>query len=107
MASEVLSFINPATGQEFGQVNMTTPEAVQKAVDDMRRAFPEWSRKSIRERSRILKKFQHVLIEERDEISNVLNQDCGKSLQDGLLELFIAVDMLVQYRMHAFKWLKR
>jgi len=31
MASEVLSFINPATGQEFGQVNMTTPEAVQKS----------------------------------------------------------------------------
>lgn len=107
MSSETLKFINPATGVQFGEVKIATPDEVKAAVQEMRKAFPEWSGKSIRERARILHKFQQVLIEERDNISNVLNQDCGKSRQDGLLELFVAVDMLVQYRWNAAKWLKR
>lgn len=107
MSSETLKFINPATGVQFGEVKITTPDEVKAAVQEMRKAFPKWSGKSIKERAHILHKFQQVLIEERDNISNVLNQDCGKSRQDGLLELFVAVDMLVQYRWNAEKWLKR
>lgn len=107
MERELLAFFNPATSTQFGSVNMNTPGEVQQAVRDMRKAFPEWSGKSVRERSDILHKLQHVLIERRDEISQVLNQDCGKSRQDGLLELFVAVDMLSQYRGHAQAWLKR
>lgn len=98
MSSETLKFINPATGVQFGEVKITTPDEVKAAVQEMRKAFPKWSGKSIKERAHILHKFQQVLIEERDNISNVLNQDCGKSREDGLLELFVAVDMLVQYR---------
>lgn len=107
MNREKLTFVNPATNAPFGAVEMNTPEEVQQAVREMRQAFPAWSGKSIKERMDVLYKLQHVLIERRDEISSVLNQDCGKSRQDGLLELFVAVDMLVQYRWHAQKWLKR
>jgi acyl-CoA reductase-like NAD-dependent aldehyde dehydrogenase len=107
MNTETLLFTNPATGKTFGEVKMTTPEAVQKAVDDMRYAFPEWSGKSVKERVRILRKFQALLIDKRDEITEVINQDCGKSRQDALIELFISVDMLAQYCAQAPKWLKR
>ena len=107
MEREKLAFFNPATNTKFGEVVVNTPEEVQQAVREMRQAFPEWSRKSIQERADILHKLQHVLIEQRDEISNVLNMDCGKSRQDGLLELFVAIDMLVQYRHNAKKWLRR
>jgi acyl-CoA reductase-like NAD-dependent aldehyde dehydrogenase len=107
MSSDTLAFVNPATGVQFGEVKIATPEEVKSNVQQMREAFPAWSGKSVKERVRILKKFQQVLIDERDHISNVLNQDCGKSRQDGLLELFVAVDMLVQYRWNAAKWLKR
>src|SRR5262249_26055423 len=43
----------------------------------------------------------------QDEITAVINQDCGKSRQDALIELFITVDMLAQYCAEAPKWLKR
>ncbi|MCZ2122779.1 MAG: aldehyde dehydrogenase family protein [Anaerolineales bacterium] len=105
--TEKLAFVNPATGVQFGEVSMTTPEGVKQAVQEMRQAFPAWSQKTVKERANILHKLQRVLIDAKDEISEVLNQDCGKSRQDGLLELFIAVDMLVQYRWNAAKWLKR
>ncbi|MFN8381547.1 MAG: aldehyde dehydrogenase family protein [Anaerolineales bacterium] len=107
MQTETLLFTNPATGKTFGEVEMSTPEAVHKAVQDMRAAFPAWSSKSVKERVRILRKLQNLLIEKRDEITSVLNQDCGKSRQDGLIELFVTVDMLSQYCSHAPKWLRR
>src|SRR5688572_28946172 len=107
MDSEKLLFINPATGAKFGEVNMTTPESVQDAVHEMRRSFPEWSRKPLKERIRILRKLQGLLIDRRDEITNILNQDCGKSRQDGLIELFITVDMLSQYCSQAPQWLQK
>lgn len=79
METEKLLFTNPATGIQFGEVEMTTPEGVHQAVDEMRAAFPIWSSKSVKERIRILRKFQTLLIDKRDEITAVLNQDCGKS----------------------------
>ena len=106
MEREKLAFVNPATGVQFGEVEMTTQQEVHQAVSDMRAAFPKWSQKSVKERIRILQKFQQVLIDEREEISSVLNQDCGKSRQDGLIELFVSVDMLAQYRWNAARWLK-
>lgn len=106
MEQENLAFINPATGAQFGEVKMTSPQDVQQTVNEMRAAFPAWSKKSVRERIAILRKFQQVLIEDREEVSSVLNQDCGKSRQDGLIELFVSVDMLAQYRGNAERWLK-
>lgn len=107
MDQEKLSFINPATGIKFGEVDAATPDNVQKAVEEMRRSFPEWSAKPVKERIRILRKLQTLLIDERDHITSVINQDCGKSRQDALIELFVAVDILSQHCAYAPKWLKK
>ena len=107
METEFLSFENPATGVKFGEVKITSAAEVNQAMDEMRRAFPVWSSKPLTERIRILRKFQNLLIEQRDEITNILNQDCGKSRQDGLIELFVTVDMISQFCGQAPKWLKR
>lgn len=107
MNTAKLAFENPATGERFGEVAMTSPDAVKQAVEDMRAAFPTWSGKPVRERIRILRKLQTILIDQRDEISAVVNQDCGKSRQDGLIELFMAVDAFARYCSDAPKWLKR
>lgn len=107
MEREKLAFFNPATGAAFGEIALSTAEEAGQAVREMRQAFPEWSAKSVQERADILLKLQHVLIERRDEITATLNADCGKSRQDGLIELFLAVDMLAQFRHSAKKWLRR
>lgn len=106
MDREKLAFINPATGNQFGEVAMSTPEEVKQAVDDMRASFPAWSGKSVKERVRVLRKFQNLLINQRNEISSVVTQDTGKNRQDSLIELFVTVDMLAQNCANAAKWLK-
>ncbi|WKZ48826.1 MAG: aldehyde dehydrogenase family protein [Anaerolineales bacterium] len=107
MERQSLAFINPSTGQQFGEVTMTTPDEVKLAVEEMRRAFPAWSGKSVKERAGILKKIQKILIDQRDEISSVVSQNTGKSRQDSLIELFISIDMLAQNSAKAAKWLKK
>lgn len=107
MMTEQLYFSNPATGGVFGEVEMTSELAVREAVHQMRASFPVWSALPIKKRVSILRKFQSLLIERSDEITSVLNQDCGKSRQDGLIELFVTVDMLAQYCSQAQTWLKK
>ncbi|GAB4396374.1 MAG: aldehyde dehydrogenase family protein [Anaerolineales bacterium] len=103
----MLPFINPATGKEFGAVAMHTPEDVQQAMREMRASAPVWRDLSVQQRAHLLGKFQAVMIDSLDEITKILTQDCGKSRQDAMIEVFITVDMLAQYRKHAARWLAR
>lgn len=102
-----LTFTNPATGEEFGQVVMHTPEQVCQAYAEMRAAAVEWRQKPLKERIEILRKLQGVMIDNLDEITEVMNQDTGKSRQDALIEVFMTVDMLQTYLKHAPRWLRR
>jgi acyl-CoA reductase-like NAD-dependent aldehyde dehydrogenase len=106
MGNRVMDYINPATGQKFGQIEMSDPEAVHQVVQEMRTSFNIWSSKTIRERISVLRKFQKEIIDSTDEITSVINQDSGKNRQDALIEVFITVDMLHQYLKRAPGWLK-
>lgn len=103
----VIPFVNPATGQQFGQVAMSTCDEISLAHQEMQQAFQIWRRKSLKERIRILRQFQAVIIDAMDEITAVINQDTGKSRQDGWIEVNMAVDRLHQYYHLAPKWLER
>jgi acyl-CoA reductase-like NAD-dependent aldehyde dehydrogenase len=48
-----------------------------------------------------------MTLDSLDEITDILSQDCGKSRQDALIEVFITVDILDQYCKRAPDWLKR
>lgn len=102
-----LPFINPANGEQFGQVAMATAVQVQDARREMRTAAAAWAAKPVRERVRIVRKLQALLIDELDEITAVLNRDNGKSRQDALTEVFMTVDLINQYCKNAPHWLRR
>ena len=97
--------INPATGEQFDEVAMSTPEDVKRAVEEMRQNVDAWRRTAPRARARALQGLQEALIEQADEITLLVNQDTGKSRQDALAELFMVVDKLKTYRKQAPKWL--
>jgi acyl-CoA reductase-like NAD-dependent aldehyde dehydrogenase len=98
-------FVNPATGERFGQLTMTSPEEVRRAREELRGAARRWAATPVAERVLSLRKLQAAIIDARDEISAVINEDCGKSRQDALIEVFITVDMLNEYCRHAEEWL--
>lgn len=102
-----IPFINPATGEQFGQVVAANKEDVLQAHKDMRQNFEVWRLKPVADRVRVLKKLQEVIIDAVDEISSVINKDTGKSRQDGLIEVMMVVDRMHQYYKHAEQWLRR
>jgi acyl-CoA reductase-like NAD-dependent aldehyde dehydrogenase len=104
---EMLSFENPGTGEQFGQIPMASTDQVNTAVDEMRRSFEVWRRISVKERVRILRKLQKLIIDSVDLISETINLDTGKSRQDGMIEVFMMVDRLNQYCRRAPRWLRR
>ena len=102
----MLPFISPATGEQFGEVRMHTPQEVAQAVRELREAAPLWRAKTPRERARILLALLEVMLDSLDDITAVLNRDTGKSRQDALIEVFMTADMLRQYARHAPAWLR-
>lgn len=104
---KALKFTNPATGEVFGEIAMTTSDEVNQVNAELRARTSEWAGKPVRERIRLLRRFQGVLIAALDEITAVINQDCGKSRQDALIEAFVTVDVLQHQLKHAQKWLRR
>ena len=104
---EMLPFINPATGEQFGQVAVATDAQIQSARREMGAAAHIWSAKPVKERVRILRKLQEVIIDSLDEITEVINKDHGKSRQDAWVEVMLTVDKLHQYYKRAPNWLSK
>lgn len=105
--SEMIPCVNPATGAQFDQVASSTVTDVNQALAELRQASPRWRRKSVKERVRILRKFQAFVIDSADIISETINLDTGKSRQDGLIEVIMTIDRLHQYYKRAPGWLAR
>ncbi len=105
--SDCIDFINPATGEKFGEVRMTTAEEVMLARREMGAAQITWAAKPLKERARIIKQFQRVVIDAADELTAIVNQDHGKSRGDALHEIVMTVDKIHQYARLSPKWLGR
>jgi acyl-CoA reductase-like NAD-dependent aldehyde dehydrogenase len=99
--------VNPATGEQFDEVPIATQAEIDSAIQEMRQNQAIWRRKSVKERVRILRKFQAFIIDSVDIISKTINQDTGKSRQDALIEVMMTVDRLHQYYKQAPRWLAR
>jgi acyl-CoA reductase-like NAD-dependent aldehyde dehydrogenase len=104
---EMIPCVNPATGEQFDQVPIATQAEIDLAFREMRQNFAIWQRKSVKERLRILRKFQAFIIDSIDIITKTINQDTGKSRQDALIEVMMTVDRLHQYYKQAPRWLAR
>lgn len=102
-----LPFINPATGQKFGEVLVASAADVHRVRREMAAAAKTWAAKPVKERVRILRQLQALILDEVDEITAVMNQDGGKSRQDALSEVFMTVDLLNQYCKKGPRWLRR
>ncbi len=103
----VLTFHNPALDQTFGEIPMASPAEIVEARQALKRSFATWGRVPVAERVQILRKLQKAVVHYADEISLAINQDTGKSRQDGLIEVIMVADKLHLYLKHATRWLGR
>nr|WP_263326475.1 CoA-acylating methylmalonate-semialdehyde dehydrogenase [Neobacillus sp. Marseille-Q6967] len=78
---------NPATGEELAVVPLSTREDLDTAVKSAKEAFKTWSKTPVPKRSRILFKYQQLLVEHWDELATLITKENGKSFKEAYGEV--------------------
>jgi aminomuconate-semialdehyde/2-hydroxymuconate-6-semialdehyde dehydrogenase len=80
IGGEYLDNIEPATGKPYSQVANSDARDVELAVEAGEKAFPEWSRSSANERSRILLRIADLIERDLEKFARAESIDTGKPL---------------------------
>jgi malonate-semialdehyde dehydrogenase (acetylating)/methylmalonate-semialdehyde dehydrogenase len=85
---------NPATGELQGKVHFATPGEVDRAVASAKAAFEEWANVSVVQRASILFRFQNLLVEHCDELTEILVREHGKVWADAAGEITRGIEVV-------------
>lgn len=78
---------NPATGEVIGRVPKQTEDDVERAFAKARRAQEAWAQTSYRHRKRIMLRFHNLVIDNRDELMDQIQDENGKNRLSALEEV--------------------
>lgn len=84
---------NPATGELLSEHPIASAEDVHAAVSRARVAQPAWNALGIDRRIAIVRKFQKLLLRDRESLARKITAEAGKPLVESLLsEVIVALD---------------
>ncbi|WP_205672259.1 CoA-acylating methylmalonate-semialdehyde dehydrogenase [Ammoniphilus sp. YIM 78166] len=78
---------NPATGEILAYIPISSREDLDKAVEVASEAFKTWSKTPVPRRSRILFKYQQLLVEHWAELAKLITLENGKSYDEAYGEV--------------------
>ena len=78
---------NPATGEILAEVPISTLEDLNKAVEAAKTAFAKWKKVAVPQRSRILFKYQQLLIENWESLAKIITIENGKNYAEAYGEV--------------------
>jgi acyl-CoA reductase-like NAD-dependent aldehyde dehydrogenase len=88
-----ISVANPATGEVLRNFDCANTAQVQGSVTRARAAQPAWQSTSVNQRLVVLKKFQRLLNDRKQQIARVVTSETGKPIAEALLtELLVVLD---------------
>ncbi|MEZ5763246.1 MAG: NAD-dependent succinate-semialdehyde dehydrogenase [Xanthobacteraceae bacterium] len=80
---------NPVDGAELAKVPRLAAEETTAAVEAAARAFPEWAKRTAKERSNILRRWYELIVANRDDLALILTSEQGKPLTEARGEVDI------------------
>ena len=88
-----IASVNPATGEVLGELDSAGPTEVRAAVARARSAQPDWNAWGIRDRVRVLRRFQQILLAHKTDIGRRIAQEAGKPAVEALVtEVLVVLD---------------
>ncbi len=85
--------VNPATGEVLGELESAGPTEVRAAVARARAAQRDWSAWGVRNRLRVIERFQRILLARKMEIARQITQEAGKPQVEALVtEVLVVLD---------------
>jgi succinate-semialdehyde dehydrogenase/glutarate-semialdehyde dehydrogenase len=88
-----IASVNPATGEILGELDSAGPAEVRAAVARAHAAQPEWNAWGIRNRVRVLRPFQQILLARKTGVARRITEEAGKPVVEALLtEVLVVLD---------------
>jgi acyl-CoA reductase-like NAD-dependent aldehyde dehydrogenase len=88
-----IASVNPATGEVLGELDSAGPAEVRAAVVRASAAQPEWNAWGVRNRVRVVRRFQQILLAHKTDIARRITQEAGKPQVEALLtEVLVVLD---------------
>lgn len=87
VASTSLDVFNPATGALVQSVLQGGREDAAAAIDAAEQAFPEWSARTAKDRSILLRRWHDLIVEHVDDLARILTAEQGKPLAEARGEI--------------------
>lgn len=73
---------NPANGSIVGNVDNSDVSTMKEAIDAAHQAFPEWRKKTAKDRSTVLMKWFDLIMENKEAIAHIMTLESGKCLEE-------------------------
>ena len=94
IADKNFKVINPATGQLIIEVPDFGKKETAQAINAAELAFKSWSKLTAHERSKILKKWYDLVIENQDDLATIMTAEQGKPLLEAKGEIIYAANFI-------------
>src|SRR6476661_3092756 len=85
---------NPATGEVIGSVPKLGRVETRAAIDAAARAFPEWRRKTGKERANVLRRWFELMLANQEDLAQLMTAEQGKPLVESRGEVGYAASFL-------------
>ncbi|MFL5952102.1 MAG: aldehyde dehydrogenase family protein [Gaiellaceae bacterium] len=92
-SGETFESTSPATGDAIGRFPKSNAQDVDRAVAAARAAFEEWRLVPAPRRGEILYRFANLLIEEKDDVTDLMSHEMGKVKAEAGGDVQEAIDM--------------
>lgn len=79
---ETMPIFNPSTGEEIGNVPLTSEEEVIEAVAAAEEAFKTWSKTDVGSRAKYLFALRNKMVENLEELAQIIARDQAKHIAD-------------------------
>ncbi|MEP0519081.1 MAG: CoA-acylating methylmalonate-semialdehyde dehydrogenase [Hyphomicrobiales bacterium] len=86
-SGRTMPLFNPATGEQNGEVGMSTVSELDKAVDAAKAALPGWANLPPLKRANVMFKFKYLVEQNFDRIAKAISSEHGKTHDDALGEV--------------------
>jgi acyl-CoA reductase-like NAD-dependent aldehyde dehydrogenase len=88
-----ISVVNPSSGQILREFECVSTAEVEQAVIRAREAQAAWQQTSVQQRLSVIKKFQRLLNERKQQIARTITSEAGKPYAEALLtEILVVLD---------------
>jgi acyl-CoA reductase-like NAD-dependent aldehyde dehydrogenase len=88
-----IASVNPSTGEVLGELDSAGPTEVRAAVARARAAQPDWYAWGIRNRLRVVRRFQEILLDRKNDIARRITLEAGKPQVEALVtEVLVVLD---------------